>query len=29
MQGCAAILIDSIYMSTLSNEGFYNFITTC
>lgn len=29
MQGCAAILIDSIYMSTLSNEGFHNFITAC
>lgn len=29
MQGRAAILIDSVYMSTLSNEGFHNFITAC
>lgn len=29
MQGRTAILIDSIYMSTLGNEGFHNFITAC
>lgn len=29
MQGCAAILVDSIDMSTLSNEGFHNLITAC